>query len=388
MDSSSRRQPQDHSRKRSRSPREHDNKSRDVKRHRSRSPHRHTHHSHHHSHSHSHHHDTDPPAAKPPHLPFRAPHLHKHDLLPYTPLLASYLDIQKSISIADLSEDEVKGRWKSFLGKWNRGELAEGWYDPEMRGRVEGRYVAPAPPPPKVLGKVSGVEAGAGAGVEAGADAGTAKKGQARQDLSDEDDDEDDDDDSYGPSLPSLPSTTTPAQPHPNRPPAGPAPPGVQDLQLRREAAAETHQAHLAAHRQTRKADRDLAKARLEELVPRADAGSHERRMEKRDESRAAHNAFRDAKESGGGGGGDGGDGGDGGGGGEGGGDLMGDEEGAGSHKAEVAKLERKKGERELRKEDVLRARAAEREERVAEVRRKEERTMEMLRGIARERFG
>ncbi|KAK0922792.1 hypothetical protein LTR29_018244, partial [Friedmanniomyces endolithicus] len=231
-----------------------------------------------------------------------------------------------------------------------------------MRGRVEGRYVAPAPPPPKVSGKVSGVEAGAGAGagVEAGADAGTAREGQARQDPSDEDDDEDDDDDSYGPALPS----TSTVQPHPTKPPAGPAPPGAQDLQLRREAAVETHQSHLATLRQTRKADRDLAKSRLEALVPRADAGSHERRMEKRDESRAAHNAFRDAKESGGGGGGDGGDGG---GGGEGGGDLMGDEEGAGSHKAEVAKLERKKGERELRKEEVLRARAAEREERVAE---------------------
>jgi hypothetical protein len=49
---------------------------------------------------------------------------------------------------------------------------------------------------------------------------------------------------------------------------------------------------------------------------------------------------------------------------------------------------ERKKNERELRREEVQRARAAEREERLEEYRKKEEGTMEMLRRIARERFG
>lgn len=29
-----------------------------------------------------------------------------------------YLDIQKGIFLDDLGEDEVKGRWKSFVGKW------------------------------------------------------------------------------------------------------------------------------------------------------------------------------------------------------------------------------------------------------------------------------
>lgn len=28
-----------------------------------------------------------------------------------------YLDIQKGIFLEDLGEDEVKGRWKSFVGK-------------------------------------------------------------------------------------------------------------------------------------------------------------------------------------------------------------------------------------------------------------------------------
>lgn len=34
---------------------------------------------------------------------------------------------------------EVKGWWKSFVGKWNRGELVEGWYDFEMYVKVKVR---------------------------------------------------------------------------------------------------------------------------------------------------------------------------------------------------------------------------------------------------------
>jgi peroxin-14 len=33
-------------------------------------------------------------------------------------MFALYLDVQKNILIEDLAEDEVKGRWKSFIGKW------------------------------------------------------------------------------------------------------------------------------------------------------------------------------------------------------------------------------------------------------------------------------
>jgi peroxin-14 len=33
-------------------------------------------------------------------------------------LFALYLDIQKQLVLEDLSEYEVKGRWKSFMGKW------------------------------------------------------------------------------------------------------------------------------------------------------------------------------------------------------------------------------------------------------------------------------
>ena len=51
-------------------------------------------------------------------LPFHAPVLSKHDLEVYKPLYTSYLDIQKQLDIEDLSEKEMRGRWKSFVGKW------------------------------------------------------------------------------------------------------------------------------------------------------------------------------------------------------------------------------------------------------------------------------
>lgn len=34
------------------------------------------------------------------------------------PLFALYLDVQKQIILEDLEEKELKGRWKSFVGKW------------------------------------------------------------------------------------------------------------------------------------------------------------------------------------------------------------------------------------------------------------------------------
>ena len=75
---------------------------------RSRSPHFHRHHS---SSKHS------KPSAPVP-LPFQAPRLSKHDFEEYKPLFGLYLDIQKHLVLEELPEEEVKGRWKSFLGKW------------------------------------------------------------------------------------------------------------------------------------------------------------------------------------------------------------------------------------------------------------------------------
>ena len=54
----------------------------------------------------------------PPVLPFRVPQLSKRDLETYKSLFTSYLDIQKQLRYQDISEGEVRGRWKSFVGKW------------------------------------------------------------------------------------------------------------------------------------------------------------------------------------------------------------------------------------------------------------------------------
>jgi hypothetical protein len=58
---------------------------------------------------------TSPPIAS---LPFGAQPISKRDLPYFRPMFELYLDIQKQKVIEDLSEDEVKGRWKSFVGKW------------------------------------------------------------------------------------------------------------------------------------------------------------------------------------------------------------------------------------------------------------------------------
>jgi len=51
-------------------------------------------------------------------LPYNSRPLKKHDYTQYRQMFAQYLDIQKNKILADLSDTEVKGRWKSFMGKW------------------------------------------------------------------------------------------------------------------------------------------------------------------------------------------------------------------------------------------------------------------------------
>ena len=71
--------------------------------------------------------------------------------------------------------------------------------------------------------------------------------------------------------------------------------------------------------------------------------------------------------------------------------ELMGDDADGGDLAALKRAQERemrKKNEREIRKEEILRARAAEREERLKIYRRKEEETMGVLKALAKQRFG
>ena len=229
------------------------------------------------------------------------------------------------------------------MHKWNAGELAEGWYDPEVKRKAEER----------ALQSNVSVQGGRGGGQRREA---VGSEVQPR-----DEDSEDADDDGYGPALPGTARRS------------GPAIPNRQDLQHRQEFNEESRSSDLASLREARKADRKLQAQRLEDLAPRADPGTRERQLEKKREVAASNRAFADAKEGGADEVGEG--------------DLMG-EDGVDGYKRQMRENDRAKNEREVRKEEVLRARAAEREERVQKQRVKEERTMGMLRELARQRFG
>ncbi|MCJ1281664.1 hypothetical protein MMC26_000985, partial [Xylographa opegraphella] len=94
----------------------------------------------------THHHKRKRPAVPATLLPFQAVHLSKHDYSSQRPIFALYLEVQKQLALGDLSENEARGRWKSFVGKWNRGELAEGWYDPVILRKAIDSYTRPSSP--------------------------------------------------------------------------------------------------------------------------------------------------------------------------------------------------------------------------------------------------
>ncbi|KAI0540322.1 hypothetical protein GGR58DRAFT_159002 [Xylaria digitata] len=313
--------------------------------------------------------------ARAPELPYDARPLSRStDFDTFQPLFARYLDIQKQIDIAALSEREVRGRWKSFASKWNSRELAEGWYRPETFQDV-------------VL-DLSGVEDKLedGRGYERQRDSFARQietlDGETGADLQSQDTEEeeenDDDGDGYGPALPmqgSLRHATGIAKSL-SQTKHGPDTPSLLDLTLRREAEASDRDDARALLRQERKADRALQKERLDELAPRANAGTQERRVEKRREVRDANVSFANAKSSnempdlada----------------------DLMGgDGGGMEEYKRLKREAERKKSEREVRREELWRAKKEEREERAREYREREAHTVDMLREIAKSRFG
>ncbi|RMJ24510.1 hypothetical protein PHISP_04609, partial [Aspergillus sp. HF37] len=297
-------------------------------------------------------------------LPFQARELTKHDLRCYEPMFAMYLDIQKGLSIEDLPSDEVRGRWKSFVGKWNRGILAEGWYDPATlrKARRAAEEVEEDGNHPRDRDGARQYSAAAA----------NAPRNEEEPDEEEEEDD-DDDDDEYGPNLPST-------HPRPG-PSSGPTIPTTQDLQLRKESAIEDsmstrkttqkeHRADVHAHRSAR---RDLE----DEVAPRAEPGTHERRLEKRRDNAAANRSFAETRRGGSPI------------------DAAPEEELMGSGENDLQaikrtqeKEERKKNEREIKREEILRARAAEREERVQRFRQKEDETIGWLKALAKQRFG
>ncbi|KAL9615937.1 MAG: hypothetical protein Q9160_009137 [Pyrenula sp. 1 TL-2023] len=320
--------------------------------HHSRSPYRSPRHDSHHSRHKRRHHE----AATIPVLPFSARPLSKHDLKTYEPMLALYLDIQKNILLEDLSADEVKGRWKSFVGKWNRGDLAEGWYDPKTLDKALNQAPPPPPrthPPQQPSSK-------------------THKQSTESATALDSNPSPDSDSESlYGPSLPTLSST------HRSH---GPTIPQTADLTLSREAAhtvslaaRASTQSSLKSARRTERAARTLT---LDTIAPRPAAGTHARILENKALQRLSNTAFADrstALEN----------------------DDAADAEsamGGGDSFSELKSMkereEKKRSEREVRREEALRARRAEREERMRGIREREERTMGGLRELARVRFG
>jgi hypothetical protein len=268
----------------------------------------------------------------------------------FEPLLADFLYIQKQKDLYEMDDREVKGRWKSFVGKWNRGELAEGWYDPETFQRVTKRAEEMG------LVRVPRKEEGE----------------EASRDVEDRDEvmrverragDEDEDEDDYGPVLPGTGSGKA----------SGPGIPSRQDLALRDEQRQEDRATSIADLRHARALDRTIQKERLEDLTPRAPAGTRERQLEKKALLNEKLKSFRepspggevpDAEMMGGGG------------------DEL--EE----YKREKQKEQRKKSEREVRREEIERVRREEVEERRRRWKEKEEGTVEGLKELVRQRFG
>ncbi|KAI1197800.1 hypothetical protein F5X97DRAFT_324014 [Nemania serpens] len=302
----------------------------------------------------------------------------------------------KQIDIASLDKREVRGRWKSFVSKWNSGELAEGWYRPETfedvlldhRAADNGPEGQRGQDPPTGQASLLGRRRGSSARPTPAThvlrrethdtDSQLQDTKDNRKDEGHDNDDENDDD--YGPMLPTQhdPDHVTRRTKSPSQTKSGPGIPTLSDLTLRHEleaSALDDARAHL---RQERKADRTQQRERLDEAAPRADAGSQARRLEKKREVRDANAAFAGAKASsgdmpeladaelmGGGGGG-----------------------GVEEYKRLRQQAERKKTEREIRREEVLRAKKEEREERARVHREREAVTVDMLREIARSRFG
>ncbi|KAF3919296.1 hypothetical protein ABW21_db0200368 [Orbilia brochopaga] len=396
----------------------------------------------HHEHdrdSHRHRVSTSPKATShdvaPVLLPSNAKSLDPEISLPaYFPLFAKYLDVQKSLDVMDLDVREVRDRFKRFAGRWNMGELAAGWYDKSYKAQIDSDPGLPKwdeylkriddPKPSSRRGhsidhdhdrersrdrhrdrrsrdgdrdhdrrrhghsdrdrdrdRVGDRDRGwherSGRASESLEQAGSRIRNMTNEELDRalrnleggfmpsaaglEDVEMSDGDDSDGSEVigPSLPDSTA-------KPAAGAKAPTSQDLELQRELDEEEAELDRADLRYHRKKEHKLERERLDELAPRAEPGSRERQLEKKRETAAANRAFADAKtadveEVGEG-------------------TLMGADD---SFQQQKSAMDRKKNERELRREAMLRARKVEREERLQVHKQKEEQTMKMLRALA-----
>lgn len=240
----------------------------------------------------------------------------------------------------------------------NRGELAKGWYDPARQNTNTSTISPPVERKSRKDGRI-------GQDTPRRSPAPSHTPPQPHLPHPSDDAESDSDDSSIvGPLPPGhIPSSSSSNQ----HTPASAAFPTPNDLTLQREESLLDRERAREELAQSRKADRALQKERLEELAPRADPGSRERKLEKKQEVNAKMQSFRERSpggevpES----------------------ELMGGAGGTESFKQLKAAKERKKNERELRKEAMLRQRQEEREVRLKEHREKEEKTIAMLRALA-----
>lgn len=143
----------------------------------------------------------------------------------------------------------------------------------------------------------------------------------------------------------------------------------IEDAIAARQGSRQQYRSELSSHKAEHKHIED-------EIAPRAEPGTRERQLEKRREAAAANKSFAEAQ--------------------RGGSPEAAPEEqlmGSGDNdltalKREKEKEQRKKNERELRREEILRARAAEREERVQQYKQKEDETIGWLQALAKQRYG
>ena len=346
------------------------------------------HHNHHHHRRHRNKPTTAPAAAREPppaELPYGArPLSYKHDLDAFTPLFAYYLDVQKSLDFFGLDPQQARGRWKSFVNKWNRGGLAEGWYDPEMFERISREAPDASARHDDDVRDDDGDardhddgRGGFGAGGELGERRRSSGSDGPRAPITDDgvrrpvnnNNKNDDSDSDYGPPPPPPGQSSSIGGTR-----KGPWLPTLSDLSLQRESAAEDRESQLNDLRQARKADRAEQKEHLEELAPRAEPGTRERRLEKKAAVNEKMKGFREGGDAGVEEVGDG--------------DLMGGGDSVADLKRAKAAMQRKKTERELRREAEARAREEERLERLKEWREKEEEKLRGLKELARARFG
>lgn len=159
----------------------------------------------------------------------------------------------------------------------------------------------------------------------------------------------------------------------------GPSRATTQDLLLKHETSLEEAQQarkyHRGIVRLEKHTERRLRQEQLDEIAPRAEGGTRERQLEKKREKAwsnrefaalAHENADVEIQDS----------------------DMMGGGHGLDELKQMKQAGERKRTEREIRREEQLAARRADREKRVQAMRMREEETMGALKELANARFG